>query len=163
MQKGEEKNKPEPDKKGDKGTVEKEIDHKKLAEVYLDSWKRCQADFENYKKAQAKHQEEFRKYAKLDVTLQILPVLDNFEAALAHVPEERKDNKWVEGIVYIKKQLEDVLRSNGIEEISVKVGDKFSPEIHEAVAGEGEKVKKVMQRGYRLDGKIIRAAKVEVE
>lgn len=131
----------------------------------LDSWKRCQADFENYKKDQAKHQEEFRKYAKMDMTLQILPVLDNFEMSLEHVPEEKKGNGWVEGITHIKRQIEDVLKNNGVEEIEVKAGDKFDPEIHEAVGGEGKKevVKKVLQKGYKLNGRIIRAARVEVE
>ncbi|MDP1845515.1 MAG: nucleotide exchange factor GrpE [Candidatus Moranbacteria bacterium] len=130
----------------------------------LDSWKRCQADFENYKKDQAKHQEEFRKYAKMDVIEQILPVVDNFEASLAHVPEKNKENGWVEGIVYIKKQLENVLKNNDIEEIQVKVGDKFNPEIHEAVGGDGKKQKitKIVQKGYRLNGRIVRAARVEV-
>jgi len=131
-------------------------------EKHLDSWKRCQADFENYKKSQAAHQEEFRKYAKMDVIEQILPVLDNFEASLDHVPEKSKENKWVEGIVYIKKQVEDILKNNNIEEIEVKTGDKFNPEIHEAVAGKGEKVKKILQKGYRLNGRMIRAVKVEV-
>lgn len=131
----------------------------------LNYWKRCQADFENYKKDQARHLEEFRKYAKMDVIEQILPVVDNFEASLAHVPEKSKENKWVEGIVYIKKQLEDVLRNNDIEEIPVKVGDKFDPEIHEAIGGDGKKqiVKKILQKGYKLNSRILRAAKVEVE
>jgi molecular chaperone GrpE len=131
----------------------------------LDSWKRCQADFENYKKDQARHQEEFRKYAKMDVMEQILPVVDNFEASLAHVPEHSKENKWVEGIVYIKKQLEDVLKNNDIEEIEVKAGDKFNPEVHEAVGGEGkrQKISKIIQKGYKLNGRVIRAARVEVE
>lgn len=128
----------------------------------LDSWKRCQADFENYKKDQAKNQEEFRKYAKMDVIEQILPVVDNFEASLAHVPAQSKENKWVEGVVYIKKQLEDVLRNNSIEEIEVQAGDKFDPTLHEAVAGKGEKIKKVLQKGYKVNGRILRAARVEV-
>ena len=130
----------------------------------LDSWKRCQADFENYKKDQVKHLEEFRKYAKMDVIEQILPVVDNFEASLAHVPEKSKENKWVEGMVYIKKQLEDVLKNNDIEEIEVKAGDKFDPEIHEAVGGDGEKQKviKVIQKGYKMNGRILRVARVEV-
>jgi molecular chaperone GrpE len=133
-------------------------------EKSLDSWKRCQADFENFKKDQSRHQEEFRKYAKMDVIEQILPVVDNFEASLAHVPEHSKENKWVEGIVYIKKQLEDVLKNNDIEEIAVKAGDKFNPEIHEAVGGDGkkQKVTRVIQKGYKLNGRILRAARVEV-
>jgi len=133
------------------------------SEKYLDSWKRCQADFENYKKDQVKHQEEFLKYAKMDAIEQILPVLDNFEASLLHVPEKSKENKWVEGIVFIKKQLENILKNNDIEEIVVKIGDRFDPEIHEAVVGKGEKVKKVLQKGYKLNGRIVRAVRVEVE
>ncbi|MFA5871946.1 MAG: nucleotide exchange factor GrpE [Parcubacteria group bacterium] len=131
----------------------------------LNSWKRCQADFENYKKDQIKTQEEFRKYAKMDLILQILPVLDNFNASLAHIPEGSKEDKWVEGIVYIKKQLEGVLKNNNIEEIKVKIGDKFEPEIHEAIRGDGKKqiVSKVLQKGYRVDRRVIRPARVEVE
>jgi nucleoside triphosphatase len=129
----------------------------------LNSWKRCQADFENYKKDQARYQEEFRKYAKMDVVEQILPVLDNFEASLAHVPDDKKENKWVEGIVYIKRQLEDILKNNDVDEIEVKAGDKFDPELHHAVTGKGDKVKKVLQKGYRVNGRIVRAARVEVE
>src|SRR4030042_2646255 len=103
----------------------------------LDSWKRCQADFENYKKDQAKGREEFAKFAKMDVILQILPVLDNFGALLSHVPEKEKDSAWVAGITHIQRQIEDVLKNNNVEEIEVKIGDKFNPEIHEAVGGRG--------------------------
>jgi len=142
----------------------KPIDHKKISENYLDSWKRCQADFENYKKDQTKQQEEFRKYTKMDVILQLLPVLDNFEASLAHVPVKEKDSAWVAGITHIKRQIEDILKNNNISEIEVKIGDKFNPEIHEAVGGEGKKqiVKKVLQKGYKFDGRVIRAARVEI-
>jgi 8-oxo-dGTP diphosphatase len=138
---------------------------KESSEKYLDSWKRCQADFENYKKDQAKAREEFVKFSKMDMISQILPVVDNFEASLAHVPEKSQENKWVEGIVYIKKQIEDVLKNNDVEEIEVKAGDKFDPEIHEAVGGEGKKqiVKKILQKGYKFHEKVMRAARVEVE
>lgn len=132
------------------------------ADQYLNNWKRCQADFENYKKDQAKAREEFAKFAKMDVIEQILPVLDNFEASLAHVPEENKKNGWVEGITLIKRRIEDILRNNNVEEIAVKAGDKFDPALHEAVAGKGEKVKKILQKGYKLNGRILRAARVEV-
>jgi molecular chaperone GrpE len=79
------------------------------------------------------------------------------------VPEDKKENKWVEGITHIKRQIEDILKNNNIEEIVVKIGEEFNPEIHEAVAGKGEKVKKVLQKGYSLNGRVLRAARVEVE
>src|SRR4030042_2671152 len=113
-----------------------EIDHKKLAEKYLNNWKRCQADFENYKKDQAKMMNEFRKFANMDMILQILSVLDNFNVSLEHVPENEKGDAWVTGIIYIKKQLEDVLKNYGVEEIDVKEGDQFNPVVHEAVEGD---------------------------
>jgi len=131
-------------------------------EKSLDSWKRCQADFENYKKDQVKSREDFLKFAKMDVISQILPVLDNFEVAIDHVPEDQKKSGWVTGIIHIRKQLFEVLKSNNIEEIETNVGDKFNPEIHEAMAGKGERVKKVLQKGYKLNNRVIRASKVEV-
>ncbi|HUD08928.1 MAG TPA: nucleotide exchange factor GrpE, partial [Candidatus Saccharimonadales bacterium] len=61
-------------------------------------------------------------------------------------------------------QLEDVLKNNDIEEILVKPGDKFNPALHEAIGGDGkkQKVARVVQKGYRLNGRILRAARVEV-
>lgn len=143
----------------------------KNAEKYLDNWKRCQADFENYKKGQAKMMGEFRKYASLDMILQILPVLDNFNVSLDHVPKNEKNNAWVTGITCIKKQLEDILKNNGVEEIEVKERDEFNPEVHEAIdtketntdTKKTNKIMKVVQKGYKIDGKIIRAARVIVE
>jgi molecular chaperone GrpE len=141
-------------------------------EKAMDNWKRCQADFENYKKDQVKAMGEFRKFASLDMIMQILPVLDNFNASLKHVPEDQKDNAWVTGINYIQKQLEDVLKNNGIEEINVKIGDEFNPEMHEAVKDNSNDenehsndlnvIKKVVQKGYKIDGKVIRAVRAIV-
>lgn len=147
--------------------------HMVLADKYLNNWKRAAADLENYKKGQAKMLGEFRKFASLDAVLQILPVLDNFNASLEHIPEDQKDSAWVTGIIYIKKQLEDILKNNGVDEIEVKEGDEFNPEIHEAVQhntnlqinadGADMRIKTVAQKGYKIDNKVIRAAKVIVE
>jgi molecular chaperone GrpE len=136
----------------------------------LDGWKRCQADLENYKKEQARRMEDFRDFTRTDFLMQILPVLDNFHASTEHVPVDQKNSPWVSGIMHIQKQLEQVLKDGGVSEIEVKVGDEFNPEMHEAVASEQEsesseqknnsKIKKIVQKGYRMNGKIIRAAKV---
>ena len=159
---------------------------------YLDGWKRCQADFENYKKMQAESQNEFIKYAGQNIVMQIIPVLDNFHMSTDHIPENQKDGGWVLGIMHIQKQLENVLAENGIEEIETKEGDKFDPAIHEAIQdrnkeqetgdkeetkgiihpvkssqsevaeGEFNRVKKVVLKGYKLNGKVLRAVKVIV-
>jgi molecular chaperone GrpE len=141
----------------------------KKAEENLNGWKRCQADFENYKKMQAESQKEFVKYAAQNIIFQLIPVLDNFHMSTDHIPEDQKNGGWVTGIMHIQKQLENVLAENGVEEIPTKAGDKFDPAIHEAVEhsdkgnGTGDKVKKILMKGYKTGNKIIRPVKVIVE
>jgi molecular chaperone GrpE len=147
--------------------------HENREEEYLFGWKRCMADFENYKKRQKENQKSIGEYIKEDWALQILPVIDNFRSATEHIPLEQKEVPWVVGIMYIQKQLEDVLKENGVSEVFVKVGDEFDPNLHEAIADnevkEGEekvlknKIKKVVVRGYKLGEKVIRPARVIVE
>lgn len=147
------------------------------AEEYLADLQRAQADFENYKKRQKESQKELGGYLIEKLVLDIIPVLDNFRSATMHVPPEQKESPWVVGIQYIEKQLEDVVTSNGVEVIEVKEGDAFDPSIHEAVEsqqraeneeqGPGENqphlIVKVLQKGFRLGGKVIRPAKVTVK
>lgn len=152
------------------------------AEEHLADLQRTQADFENYRKRQQESQKELGGYLIEKLILDIVPVLDNFRSATMHVPPEQKDSPWVVGIQYIEKQLEDVIKSNGVEVIETKEGDTFDPTIHEAVnsqqstsnneqstenkeQGAEEKphsVVKVLQKGFRLGGKVIRPAKVTV-
>ena len=145
---------------------------RKEAQENLDGWKRAKADFINYKKRQEELMEEFRKFACENVVEDFIPIFDNMELSLAHIPADQKESEWVKGVTHIKRMLEDALKANGVEAIEVKEDDEFNPEIHEAVEmeepieknGEEEsKVKKVLRRGYKLNGKVIRAAKVIVE
>lgn len=139
-----------------------------FAAEYLDGWKRCQAEFENYKKRQAESQKELAGYLIEKLLFDIIPVLDNFRMATGHVPEDAKDSPWVTGIQYIEKQLEDALRSHGVEVMEVREGDAFDPTKMEAVssdeeASEGKQVVgKVLQNGYRIGERVVRAAKVNV-
>lgn len=164
--------------------------HECREEEYLFGWKRCMADFENYKKRQQENQKSLGEYLKIDSTLQILPVIDNFRSATEHIPTEQKEAPWVVGIMYIQKQLEDILKENGVTEMDVKVGDEFDPNLHEAVSDSklparnashndaggrmesestngdkelGNKIKKIVLKGYKLGEKVIRAARVVVE
>ena len=150
-----------------------EILAKKAAEN-LDGWQRCQADFDNYKKRSNESQKDLIKYAAQSIILQILPVIDNFHASTDHIPEDQKENSWVTGIMYIQKQLENIVSENGVEEIAVKVGDNFDPIYHEAIEDHEckdckvdhkykNKIKKVLTRGYKIGDKVIRAARVVVE
>jgi molecular chaperone GrpE len=141
-----------------------------------DGWKRCLADFENYKKRQQEEKINMIAYSNLNFILELLPVLDNFRASTAHIPEKEKDNSWVTGIMYIQKQLEKVLEDNGVSEIVVKPGDEFDPATMEAISHEAQsakreakeksddgKVSKVLVKGYRMGERVVRAARVTVE
>jgi len=140
---------------------------------YLEGWKRCQADFENFKKRQSEQQMEMIKYANQNLILDIIPVIDNFHASTDHIPEDQKENPWVVGIMHIQKQLEKVLSDNGVSEIKTEIGDNFNPAVHEAVQAdtketnintkETHKIKKVVLKGYKIGDKVIRAVRVIVE
>ena len=136
---------------------------KKQAQEYLAGWQRTKADFINYKKRQEKGMAEFRKFAQEDLILEILPILDAFRLAAKQAPQ---DDEWIKGILQIKVQLENLLESKGIEEIKA-VGEKFNPELHEAMeeiksrGKEGQVIEEI-QKGYTLNNKVIRPSKVKV-
>lgn len=138
---------------------------------------RVLADFENYKKRQQESQKELGGYLIEKLVLDIVPVLDNFRSATMHVPPEQKESPWVVGIQYIEKQLETVLVENGVTMIDAVPGEIFDPTIHEAVGteevkgpepiegqenNEQHKIAKVLQKGYKVGGKIVRPARVSV-
>ena len=141
----------------------------------LENWKRCLADFDNYKKRLEEARKDTIKYATENIILQLLPIIDNFESSVAHIPNDKRDEAWTQGIMYIKKQLEDVLRGNGVEEIGVKVGDNFDATVCEAIDDNNcnddckqkkkfkNKIKKIVLRGYKIGNKVIRPARVVVE
>ena len=139
------------------------------AEEYLTDLKRLQADFENYKKRQVESQKELGGYLIEKLILDIVPVLDNFRSATMHVPPEQKDSPWVTGIQYIEKQLETVLTENGVTLIDAEPGTLFDPNLHEAVGTEENegnteqhKITQVLQKGYKVGNKVVRAARVNV-
>lgn len=151
---------------------------KKYLEMQLamDGWKRSLAEFENYKKMQAENQKDRIRYATENIVLQIIPVIDNFQVSIDHIPEDQKDGGWVQGIMYIQKQLENVLTENGVTEIDLKVGDNFDTKFCEAVLDNccdkkeceakkkyKNKIKKVILKGYKIGDKVIRPMRVVVE
>lgn len=143
----------------------KEIEEaKKSAEEYKDKWMRNVAEFDNYKKRNAKLWQDAYGEGKADVILKILPVGDNLDIALS-MP---LDEKTAEGIKLIKKKFNEILKSMEVEEIN-PVGETFNPEYAEAImqveGAEGEEsdtVKQVFEKGYKSKDKIIRYAKVSV-
>ncbi|MDD5589968.1 MAG: nucleotide exchange factor GrpE [Candidatus Portnoybacteria bacterium] len=136
-------------------------DCRKEKEEYLAGWQRSQADFINYRRRQEEQAGEWAKLAGEKAIKNILPFLDSLDAAVAVHPEDK-------GLVTLKKQLLGILKNQGLEEIEV-IGKPFDPELHEVIECEdkgsehgGEIVSGEIQKGYFLNGKVLRAAKVKV-
>lgn len=129
---------------------------------------RTRADFENYRKRVEQEKLAARTAGQSAAILKLLPVIDNIERAIAHTPEELKDNKWAQGIAGLVKNLEKSLEQLNLKRIESAPGTVFNPELHEAVQfdedaeGEQEVVAEELQSGYLLDGHPIRHAMVKV-
>jgi len=136
-----------------------------IAEEEIDSWEnkylRALADYQNLIKQNAKDRQELIKYAVNDFLHDLLPVYDHLKMSLVGISEEAAKNPWAQGVMHVLKQFKDVLTAQGIEEIKA-VGEKFNHETMEAVDGSGEIVKQEIMTGYKLNGKVIRPAKVVV-
>jgi molecular chaperone GrpE len=126
---------------------------------------RLQAEFINYKRREAEAKAEILNLAKRDVIMQLLPLLDNLDRALAHRPAELKDNAWATGVEQVAKQSQDTLAKLGVIKIE-SVGQPFDHDLHEAIGyedGEGEEVvTEEMQPGYKMGDQVIRHAIVKV-
>ena len=143
----------------------KEVEEaKKQADDFKDKWMRNVAEFDNYKKRNAKIWQDAFNEGIASVILKILVVGDTLDRALGL----GLDEKTQAGIEGIKRKFDETLKSLDIEEIN-PVGEKFDPNVAEAVMqvekGEGDEsdsVKQVFEKGYKLKDKIIRYAKVSV-
>ncbi|MDP9212110.1 MAG: nucleotide exchange factor GrpE [bacterium] len=128
---------------------------------------RLQADFSNFRRRTEEERLEVAALARTDLTLKLLPVIDNFDRAAKHVPEAVEKDPWYMGIEGIRKQFADMLAEFGIERIEA-VGQPFDPELHEALShepsGEFDKdtVSKELEAGYRMGDTVVRPAKVQV-
>lgn len=116
-----------------------------------------------------RHEEELaglKVRVRSNVVRELLPVIDNFERALKHVPAELENNDYIKGVQGVVKQFEKTLADIGVERIKT-VGEAFDPKFHEAVSmeeGEGteEVVSEELQSGYRIGDDVIRHAMVRV-
>ncbi len=131
------------------------------ADKYLDMARRLQADFDNFRKRTQRENEEFRKYACSSIIGDLLTVVDDLDRALEHAGEE---TEFVKGIRGVRANLMKVLETNGLKEIPAD--GRFDPEYHEALCtvdgDEDGLVAEVFQKGYTLNGKVLRYSKVKV-
>lgn len=149
---------------GERAALQAELAQKTaLAEEYFQRLARLQADFDNYRKRTMREKEDLLKFAAEKLIGQILPVLDNFERALAAPAGD--EGAFRSGVEMIYRQLLDILTREGLEPLQC-VGQPFDPSRHEAVlrqpAGEQPEntVLAELQKGYTLHGKVIRPAMV---
>ncbi len=129
---------------------------------------RLQAEFENYKKRMAREKAEFLKFATEGLLLEFLPVLDNLERAIASARAETTSHEAVvEGIDMIVRLFRATLEKAGVKPMDA-VGKPFDPSLHQAVAqvespgGPDNVVVEEIQKGYLLEGRVLRAAMVKV-
>ena len=126
---------------------------------------RLQADFENFRRRTAKEKEELTAVITQNILGDLLPLLDNFERAMA--VEQTDGEAFRTGVEMIFTQLKEVLDKNGLEHIEAE-GQPFDPNVHQAVmrvenpdVADGT-VTQVLQKGYRAKGRVIRPVMVQV-
>ena len=129
------------------------------------SLKRLRADFENFRRRTAKEKEELAGVIAQEILRDMLPLLDNFERAMAS--DDKESDNFQKGVGMIFNQLQEVLKKHGLEEIETK-GAKFDPNFHQAVMRvqnpemEDESIAAELQKGYIVKGRVIRPSMVQV-
>ncbi|MGN1001005.1 MAG: nucleotide exchange factor GrpE [Bacilli bacterium] len=129
--------------------------------------KLTQAELINYRKRKDEETSNMLKYANMDLIVELLPVLDNFERALNMKNEFKDFDKYTEGYKLLYNHLVDTLKKFGVEEIPA-LGLEFDPNLHEAVMigsdeeKENDIILEVFNKGYMLKGRVIRPSKVKV-
>ena len=131
-----------------------------------DRYLRLAAELDNFKKRARREQREIRKHAAAEVAVRLLPVLDDAERAMEHVPEGT-DATWLRGIELTLQKLHAVLASIGVEPIEA-VGALFDPKLHEAIGSEESPelpegtVVAELRRGYRTHDGVLRPSLVKL-
>lgn len=137
------------------------------SDEYLDHLRRSVADFDNYKKRTTRERQEAIQYANEKLLLKLLPILDNLDMAIAAAAAATSDDaKSIHtGVSMILQQFKSTLTEAGLEEINA-TGQPFDPNLHEALmqqetedVPEGHVIQQ-HRKGYRLNGRLLRAASV---
>jgi len=132
-----------------------------LEEKYL----RCMADLQNVRRRAQEDRVQLIKNGGEKVIERILPILDNFDRAVRALPKKLASDSWVQGILALEKMMFSSLAEDGLS-IICDVNVPFDEKMHEAVATDkktkGGIVSEVLDKGYILNGKVIRVAKVRV-
>lgn len=147
------------------GSIDNDVSNiQKLADEYLNNWKKERADLINYKRDETRRVSEMVKYANEGLALEIIDVLDGLEIAMKQMPKEIMDKhpSWLEGITNAISKFQTVLANYDINRIDMKDA-KFNPGFHEAleIEPDGEKLEEV-RAGYMLGDKVFRPTWVKI-
>ena len=130
-------------------------------------WQRARADYQNLKRRSEEQRAESAGIAGDRLLIRVLDLADDFDLAVEHIPEDAQDSPWVEGITAIDRKLRALLEAEGIEAMS-GVGEPFDPQTQQAISYEDTAdvpdgtVIKILQRGFTINGRILRPALVAV-
>ena len=132
----------------------------------LEQLQRLAAEYDNFRRRAERDRQELLTFAAKRIVEQLLPTLDNFEAALAYQPQGDGEVKLMAGMTGTYNQLKETLETYGFAEVE-SVGAPFDPALHEAISGptDGDGaliVDQELRRGYTIDGKVVRPALVTV-
>lgn len=154
----------QPAEAGDPSELRQQIEQ---LQARNDQLMRVAADFENYKRRTAREREDLIKFAGQQIVTNLLDVIDNIERAIQNEIKPEEFSNFVEGVKMIHKQFLDVLQKSGVSVIEA-VGQPFNPEYHEAIMSEStneypdETVIAEFQKGYQMNGRVLRASMVKV-
>lgn len=146
-------------------SVQLEEERARAAE-YLEQAQRARAELINYRRRTEQEMQQIRQHAAERLITRILPVLDDFHRAIGMVPEDEREDSWVQGILLIERKLWSILEAEGVRPIEA-IGKPFDPSLHEAVtvednAGNADTVVEEFQRGYTLHDRVLRPSMVKV-
>ena len=154
------------EKAGEAEATEKAAaDEKAAAEAESERYMRLMAEFQNYKRRAAKEKTDTLQYANEKIVGDLLPVIDNFERALATETDDLEG--YAKGMQLIFEQFKKALENAGLEEIKA-MDEEFDPNVHNAVMTDNiedkddGKITKVLQKGYKLRDKVVRPSMVAV-
>jgi molecular chaperone GrpE len=137
------------------------------ANEYLDGWQRARAEFANYKKRAEKERDEIYQNATVESLRKLLPIIDDFDRAVANVPADKADDELIKGFSLIHRKLLTLLDNAGVKVID-PVGQEFDPAFHEAIGRDESSdvhsghITVVLQKGYVYGDKVLRPALVRV-
>ncbi len=149
-----------------KRDTKKVADLKQQVEDLTHDLQRERSDFANYQRRMESEKEQILSRARSEVITQLLPLFDDLERALSHVPEELRGNPWAQGVGKVYEQAQEKMNDMGVARIDA-LHQPFDPQLHEAVEfeegdGNDEIVTEVLRTGYTLNDTVVRPAMVKV-